>query len=74
MAQKRVRKASQESRKLAAGESHNLFERRIAYLSLSVGMPWQERLKLANAARARNVAARKAAAAKQAELDKYGLK
>ena len=31
-----------------------------AYKSLSVGMPWPERLALANAARARNIAARKA--------------
>lgn len=42
-----------------------------AYLSLSVGMPWQQRLELANAARKRNQEARALAKKKTESLRPY---
>ena len=59
---RRLRRSALLARALLARDSSArlpLFQRWRAYLSLSVGMPWPERLALANAARARNVAARK---------------
>jgi hypothetical protein len=55
---RRMRRASRESRNFRSF-GLRLMKRGYAYLSLSVGMPWQERLKLANAARARNLETRR---------------
>ncbi len=58
---KRLRRISLLSRAFTLGDrkaQQSLSARGAAYLSLSVGMPWPERLALANAARARNRAAR----------------
>ncbi len=56
-ARKRLRRASLLSRAFSAGDKRaakRLFFRGLAYRSLEVGMPWQERLALANAAGNRN--------------------
>ena len=58
----RMRRASLLSRAFRLGDRDaqmRLHQRHCCYLSLSTGMPWPERLALANAARARNIAARK---------------
>jgi hypothetical protein len=59
---RRVRRATLLSRAFRLGDGaarFSLQQRHCGFLSLSSGMPWPERLALANAARARNVAARK---------------
>ena len=64
MALRGLRKAALLSRAFRDGDSDSRFslvQRWRAYLSLSVGMPWPERLAMANAARARNRAARELA-------------
>ena len=66
-ARKRLRRVSLLSRAFREGDraaGHSLVARFNAYLSLSVGMPWPERLALANAARTRNKAARELAKTK----------
>ena len=73
-AMKRLRRCSLLSRAFRAGDASAAFSltrRHRAYLSLSVGMPWQERLALANAARARNKAARLEAKTKADSLRPY---
>ena len=55
-----------------SGEAKFRLSRRyLAYLSLSVGMPWQQRLELANAARKRNQEKRKQDKEKAAALRPY---
>ncbi len=78
-AMKRLRRSSRESRAWLlrdSGAATSLRTRFRAYLSLSVGMPWQERLRLAGIARdaywARKRAEKAQAAAQerlQRELD-----
>jgi len=70
----RQRKAGLNARAFRGGDSAArlaLINRLRGYLSLSVGMPWPERLKLANAARARNKLAREAQAKKAAASRPY---
>jgi len=70
----RARRASLNSRAFRAGSFEawkSLASRYHAYLSLAVGMPWQERLALANEARKRHRAARKMREAKEAAMRPY---
>lgn len=70
----RKRKSSRASLAFKLGNSAARFllhQRHRAYLSLSVGMPWQQRLELANAARKRNAEARAVAKQKADSLRPY---
>jgi hypothetical protein len=70
----RLRKASRLSRLFRLGNldaAFRLSRRARAYASLAVGMPWQQRLELANAARKRNQEVRKAEKAKADALRPY---
>ena len=70
----RMRRASLLSAEYKAGSRRargRLSQRHRGYLSLSVGMPWQQRLELANAARKRNQEARKLEQAKASALRPY---
>lgn len=73
--ERRVGLASQLSHEFRGGSvdaQFRLAQRYRAYLSLSVGMPWQERLALANEARARNLVRRRREKARAA-LEKREL-
>ena len=73
-ARQRRRRASLLSREWNMGSVHAcqiLSQRHRGYLSLSVGMPWQERIALANAAKARNREARAQEKAKTDALRPY---
>jgi len=70
----RQRRSSLLSARLSAGDSSAAFRlsRRFrGFLSLSVGMPWQQRIELANAARKRNREARAQEKAKADALRPY---
>jgi hypothetical protein len=71
---RRRRRSSLLSREWSAGSIHArqiLSQRHRGFLSLSVGMPWQQRLELANAARKRNREARAVEKAKADALRPY---
>ena len=71
---RRLRASSLLSRLFVLGNADAAFRlsrRARAYASLAVGMPWQQRLELANAARKRNQEARKAEKAKADALRPY---
>jgi hypothetical protein len=75
-ARKRLRRASLLSRAFRAGDKRaakRLFFRGLAYRSLKVGMPWQERLRRANEVGRLKRERERAEAARQAELRRYGL-
>jgi hypothetical protein len=75
MSLRRWRKARSNGAAWRAGDSDarfSLIQRWRAFQSLKVGMPWQERLALANKARARNLARRRREKAKAA-LEKREL-
>jgi hypothetical protein len=70
----RQRRSSRLSAEWHAGSSEarfSLVQRSHAYMSLAVGMPWQQRLELAMAARKRNQEARKVEKAKADALRPY---
>ena len=70
----RSRRSSLLSAKFRQGDpdaAYRLFTRALAFKSLAVGMPWQQRLELANAARRRNQEARKLEKAKADALRPY---
>lgn len=71
---RRLNVAGQNSRAFRLGDydaRFSLIQRHRAYLSLSTGMPWPERLQLAMAASARNREARRIQAEKDAAQRPY---